>query len=185
MGHVPLSQASCPPHLFIPLYLSVVALRICSLSNTSFLQLFCYCSEMYKGLFSSECRTWLGTPSSRLFSCMSPGACPGDSGSGDQRGGLGFLCQLCLHWFWPEPCLVTTVTHSESFPSSESGCWSIPRAKFNNSNKTHPITYCMHACVHAQSCLSLCGPMDCSLPRSSVHGIFQARILEWVCHFLL
>ena len=32
----------------------------------------------------------------------------------------------------------------------------------------------------AQSCLTLCDPMDCSLPISSVHGIFQARILEWV-----
>ena len=36
-------------------------------------------------------------------------------------------------------------------------------------------------CVCAYSvCLSLCNPMDCSLPGSSVHGIFQARILEWV-----
>ena len=32
----------------------------------------------------------------------------------------------------------------------------------------------------AQSCLTLCDPMDCSLPSSSVHGILQARILEWV-----
>ena len=32
----------------------------------------------------------------------------------------------------------------------------------------------------AQSCLTLCDPMDCSLPGFSVHGIFQARILEWV-----
>ena len=31
-----------------------------------------------------------------------------------------------------------------------------------------------------QSCLTLCDPMDCSLPGSSVHGIFQARILEWI-----
>ena len=30
------------------------------------------------------------------------------------------------------------------------------------------------------SCLTLCNPMDCSLPASSVHGILQARILEWV-----
>ena len=30
----------------------------------------------------------------------------------------------------------------------------------------------------AQPCLTLCDPMDCSLPGSSVHGIFQARILE-------
>ena len=32
----------------------------------------------------------------------------------------------------------------------------------------------------AQLCLTLCDPMDCSLPGSSIHGIFQARILEWV-----
>ena len=32
----------------------------------------------------------------------------------------------------------------------------------------------------AQSCLPLSDPMDCSPPGSSVHGISQARILEWV-----
>ena len=32
----------------------------------------------------------------------------------------------------------------------------------------------------ALSCLTLCKPVDCSLPGSSVHGILQARILEWV-----
>ena len=31
-----------------------------------------------------------------------------------------------------------------------------------------------------QSCLTLSDPMDCSPPGSSAHGIFQARILEWV-----
>ena len=31
----------------------------------------------------------------------------------------------------------------------------------------------------AQSCPTLCDPMDCSPPSSSVHGIFQARVLEW------
>ena len=31
----------------------------------------------------------------------------------------------------------------------------------------------------AQSCLTICNPMDCSLPGSSVHGILQARVLEW------
>ena len=31
-----------------------------------------------------------------------------------------------------------------------------------------------------QSCLTLCEPVDCSPPGSSVHGILQARILEWV-----
>ena len=32
----------------------------------------------------------------------------------------------------------------------------------------------------AQSCPTLSNPMDCSLPGPSVHGIFQARVLEWV-----
>ena len=34
--------------------------------------------------------------------------------------------------------------------------------------------------MHAQSYLTLCDPMDCDPPGSSVHGISQARILEWV-----
>ena len=32
----------------------------------------------------------------------------------------------------------------------------------------------------AQSCLTLSDPMDCSLPGSSIHGIFQARVMDWV-----
>ena len=39
------------------------------------------------------------------------------------------------------------------------------------------------ACMHAKSvqlCLTLCNPMDCSQPGSSVHGVHQARILGWV-----
>ena len=35
-------------------------------------------------------------------------------------------------------------------------------------------------CLVVQSCPTLCDPMNCSLPGSSVHGILQARILEWV-----
>ena len=41
----------------------------------------------------------------------------------------------------------------------------------------------MLVCVHAkllQSCLTLCDPMDCTPPDSSVYGILQARMLEWV-----
>ena len=44
----------------------------------------------------------------------------------------------------------------------------------------------MHACVHThthtvpKSCWTICDPVDCSPPGSSVQGIFQARILEWV-----
>ena len=42
--------------------------------------------------------------------------------------------------------------------------------------------YLLHSCcgLVAQSCVTLCDPTDCSPPGSSVHGISQARILEWV-----
>ena len=41
---------------------------------------------------------------------------------------------------------------------------------------------CMYVCArtHACSVLSLCDTVDCSLPGFSVHGISQARILEWL-----
>ena len=42
--------------------------------------------------------------------------------------------------------------------------------------------YCCRRRV-AQSCLTLCNPMDCSPPGSSVHGISEARILKWVATF--
>ena len=35
-------------------------------------------------------------------------------------------------------------------------------------------------CVCAQSCLTLCDPVDCSHPRFSLYGILQASIIEWV-----
>ena len=38
----------------------------------------------------------------------------------------------------------------------------------------------MNVCSVSQLCLTLCDPVDCSLPDSPVHGIFPARILEWV-----
>ena len=49
------------------------------------------------------------------------------------------------------------------------------------------VQFCFHSCglcsavlgLVAQSCSALCNPMDCSLPGSSAHGIFQARTLEW------
>ena len=53
------------------------------------------------------------------------------------------------------------------------------------------VSVCVCVCVHTQcvrvhthsvlqSCLALCSPLDCSVPGSSVHGNFQARIPEWV-----
>ena len=50
--------------------------------------------------------------------------------------------------------------------------WSIGRAKERGSGKMKVLV--------AESCPTLCDPTDCSLPDSSVHGILQARIPEWV-----
>ena len=45
--------------------------------------------------------------------------------------------------------------------------------------KTQPYKICESESEVAQSCLTPSDPIDCSLPGSSVHGIFQARVLEW------
>ena len=57
------------------------------------------------------------------------------------------------------------------------------RQKVEDICEFNPGSLPLRACVRAkslQSCLTLCDPMDCSLPGSSVPGILQARILEWV-----
>ena len=46
-------------------------------------------------------------------------------------------------------------------------------------NKVRP-GYTAQESEVAHSCPTLCDPMDCSLSGSLVHGIFQARVLEWV-----
>ena len=47
-------------------------------------------------------------------------------------------------------------------------------------DRISPWSYRKLQVVCAQSCPTLCDPMNCSLPGSSIHGILQARILEWV-----
>ena len=53
---------------------------------------------------------------------------------------------------------------------------------YHLSHQGNPMQGCVVLCcvLVAQSCLTLCDPMDCSPPGSSVHEIFQARRLEWV-----
>ena len=48
-----------------------------------------------------------------------------------------------------------------------------------NDFKSFQVTLKVSESEVTQSCLTLCNPMDGSLPGSTVHGIFQARILEW------
>ena len=63
-----------------------------------------------------------------------------------------------------------------------------PRSPWDSPGKNtgvgcHFLLQCMKVkseSAVAQSCPTLSNPMDCSLPGSSIHGLFQARVLEWV-----
>ena len=55
-----------------------------------------------------------------------------------------------------------------------------PLLKGGKNNSCTGWKYRLCAYSVTQSCAALCDPMDCSPQDSSVHGIFQARILEWV-----
>ena len=59
--------------------------------------------------------------------------------------------------------------------------WSIPLFYTSSLEATAYHIPCVHACqVTSVVLVTLCHPMDCSPPGSSVHGTLQARILEWV-----
>ena len=94
---------------------------------------------------------------------------------------------------WPPAC---ELWKERVRSSPDCGDWKSPGSWPQGS--THPkpsesnkwpslVSYCSYYLLtifncqmHTQSCLTLCGPMDWSPPGSSVHGISQGRILEWV-----
>ena len=94
----------------------------------------------------------------------------------------GDLRDMSLHWVrgWqPAP---------EFLPGNPHG----QRSLMGSTESTHTHTHTTHmnigvhiyfltaaAAKSLQSCPTLCNPMDCSLPGFSVHGIFQATVLEW------
>ena len=57
------------------------------------------------------------------------------------------------------------------YPRNQGSSWEFQNMGPKPTNQTKPVT---------QSCPTFGDPMDWSLPGSSVHGIFQARVLEWV-----
>ena len=76
-------------------------------------------------------------------------------------------------WVWPKK------GHTGVLANSSVSClwwWTHTCCKVAQ-NYIH-TRYC--CCLVAETCLTLCNPVDCSPPSSSVHGISQARILEWV-----
>ena len=66
--------------------------------------------------------------------------------------------------------------------SSFSECWALSQLFHSPlSLKTMALCVCMYVWMRlAQSCPTVCDPTDCSPPGSPVHGILQAKILEWV-----
>ena len=88
-------------------------------------------------------------------------------------------------------CLVTSVV-SDSVRSHRRQPTRLPRPWDSPGKNTgvgcHFLLQCMKVKSEsevAQSCPTPGDPMDCSLPGSSVHGIFQTRVLELGCHCLL
>ena len=77
--------------------------------------------------------------------------------------------RVCGHAWALDPAPAASVTHMGRCPYP---CWGN-----GIENKSAVKQNC---CLVAQSCLTHCDPMDCSPPGFSVHGILQARILEWV-----
>ena len=70
-------------------------------------------------------------------------------------------------------------------PTDRGAWWAIvhgvSRVGYNSATKQQ-LSQCLAfvLCLVAQLCPTLCNPVDCSLPDSSVHEILQARILEWI-----
>ena len=79
-----------------------------------------------------------------------------------RSGSSGILSGIDIANKWQSQCLFSVYT---SFLLN-------PKSRIN--------FFFFFACLVTQSCPILCDPMDCSLPDSSVHGSFQARVLEWV-----
>ena len=101
--------------------------------------------------------------------CRGPGLIPG-------QGTRSHMWQLrvCM----PQLkilCATTKTWCSQINIKKKSGMYGV---KAFLGNKTH--TQLMLCCAQSLSCVQLCDPIACSLPGSSVHGILQARILEWV-----
>ena len=86
------------------------------------------------------------------------------------------FCMLLVSWGWFLSFNLCSIQIFLFLPTLLEYSWHITWYKFKVYNV---IILCLPA-KSLQSCPTLCNPMRCSLPGSSIHGILQARILEWV-----
>ena len=91
---------------------------------------------------------------------------------------LVFFCFFFFHWAPLAMCLTVDSLAAVFAVKIPDSCASL-LVKWQEASVVTWNT-CVHACSVTQSCSNLCHPVDCSPPDSSVQGIFQARILEWV-----
>ena len=90
-----------------------------------------------------------------------------------------FMCHCCC-CCWVVSVMSDSVRLHRRQPTRLPHPWDSPGK--NTGVGCHVLLQCMKVKSEsevAQSCQTLSDPMDCSLPGSSVHGIFQARVLEW------
>ena len=86
-----------------------------------------------------------------------------------------------------QPCLLTSLKVCVPYPTAGKCCWNahwslfpLQKGRIGWPSIQQPM-HILDCCLAAKTWrLTLCDPMDCSLPGSSVQGIPQARILEWV-----
>jgi len=110
----------------------------------------------------------------QMTNCMNQGTCENDQYYFKTytvcRGGRQLLLLWLFFWEWVE--------------ALQGWCWILYFFFFNfliGGKLFYNVLLLVSVlCSVAQSCPTLFGSMDCSPPGSSAHGIFQARILEWV-----
>ena len=87
-------------------------------------------------------------------------------------------------WHVPSTTKCSISVRSQQVPSvqvnSRSPCLSLKDSTRHSDSCAPHLVFCREGCVSAQLCLTLCDPMNYSLPGSFAHGILQARVLEWV-----
>ena len=86
-------------------------------------------------------------------------------------------CALVLHSWWSTSWESVTVTYINISINVLTVTWSLEGWLMT---KVISMYMKWSEMKDTQSCVTLCKPMACSLPSSSVHGVIQARILEWV-----
>ena len=106
---------------------------------------------------------------------------------------LELRCEPRFTWLWTLQSFMCIILATEGWKESALDLLSLlflantrqSSFSYTGGEAVVQIDLLMSCLLRCFSCLTLCNPMDCSPPGSSVHGILQARTLEWVAISLL